>query len=49
VIDTWQRIWAEPRTPAYTRNYRADFELYGAEAADSLNSRVDIYIGVRDQ
>lgn len=49
VIETWQRIWAEPRTPEYSRSYRADFELYGAEAADPANSRIDIYIGVRDQ
>jgi predicted transcriptional regulator YdeE len=49
VVETWQRIWAEPKTAEYSRSYRADFELYGAEAADPANRRVDSYIGVRDQ
>jgi len=48
VIEAWQRIWVEPRTAEYSRNYRTDFERYGTESADPANSRVDIYIGVRD-
>jgi len=42
VYETWQRIWAEPRTSQYTRSYRADFEEYRDDG------RVEIYIGVRD-
>jgi predicted transcriptional regulator YdeE len=46
VYEAWKRIWAEPRTPAYTRTYRFDFEVYGERAADPANSQVEIYIGV---
>jgi predicted transcriptional regulator YdeE len=42
VYETWKRIWAEPRTPEYTRSYRADFEKYLEDG------RVEIYIGVKD-
>lgn len=42
VPETWKRIWAEPRTAQYTRNYRADFEKYREDG------RVEIYIGVKD-
>jgi predicted transcriptional regulator YdeE len=48
VYETWKRIWAEPRTAHYSRSYRADFELYGADAADPGDSNIEIYIGVRD-
>jgi len=47
VIDTWKRIWNEPRTAEYTRAYRADFEIYGAAAADPENTRIEIFIGVK--
>jgi predicted transcriptional regulator YdeE len=47
VIDTWKRIWQEPRTDEYARSYRSDFEVYGASAADPSDSRIDIYIGVK--
>jgi predicted transcriptional regulator YdeE len=46
VIDTWRRIWNEPRTAEYARSYRFDFEVYGAGAADPADSRVQIYVGV---
>jgi predicted transcriptional regulator YdeE len=49
VADTWKRIWAERRSGAYARSYQADFEQYGADAKDPANSRVTIYVGVRDQ
>ncbi len=48
VGDTWKRIWAERRASGYARSYQADFEVYGAEAKDPANSRVDIYVGVRE-
>ncbi len=47
VIDTWKRIWREPDTPVYERSYRADFEVYGASAADPSDSRIEIYIGMK--
>ena len=47
VINTWKRIWNEPRTAEYTRAYRADFELYGAAAANPDDCQLDIYIGVK--
>jgi predicted transcriptional regulator YdeE len=40
VINAWKRIWNEPRTAEYTRAYRADFEVYGA------NGSIDINVGV---
>jgi predicted transcriptional regulator YdeE len=46
VIDTWKRIWNEPRTERYARSYRNDFELYGAAAADPEDIQLTIYIGV---
>ena len=41
VYEAWQRIWAEPRTREYTRSFRADFEVYGADGG------VEIYVGVK--
>ena len=48
VIETWQRIWAEPRTAEYSRSYRADFEVYGEEAVDPADSRIRIYIATKE-
>jgi predicted transcriptional regulator YdeE len=47
VIDLWKRIWHEPRTTEYRRSYRADFEVYGAAAANPADSEVEIYVGVK--
>lgn len=41
VYETWKRIWAEPPTEEYTRNYWADFEKYRDDG------RVEIYVGVK--
>ena len=40
VPELWRRIWAEPRTPEYSRSYKGDFELYKGE------SPVEIYVAV---
>jgi predicted transcriptional regulator YdeE len=44
VFQTWQKIWKEPDL---NRSYQADFEVYGAEAANPSDCRIDIYVGVR--
>jgi predicted transcriptional regulator YdeE len=46
VIDTWKRIWAQPRSSDYARSYRADYEVYGAQAVNPGSAQIDIYIGV---
>jgi predicted transcriptional regulator YdeE len=47
VINTWKRIWNEPRTAEYTRSYQSDYEVYGPAAADPNNCQIDIFIGVK--
>lgn len=44
VFETWQKIW---KANDLNRSYQADFEVYGAEAADPRDCRIDIYVGVR--
>lgn len=42
VIDTWKLIWNTP----LERNYKADFEVYGPEAANPKNGKIDIFVGI---
>ena len=43
VYEAWQKIWSTdlPRT------YAADFEVYGEEAQNPHDARVDIFIGIQ--
>lgn len=43
VFDTWNLIWNTP----LERNYKADFEVYGPEASDPKNGKIDIFVGIR--
>lgn len=45
-IETWMKIWNEPQLKS-GRTYKADLEIYGADAADAENARFDIFLGVR--
>lgn len=42
VFDAWKAIWEQN----ISRNYLADFELYGDKAQNPENSEVDIFVGV---
>lgn len=42
VFQEWMRIW----NTDLPRAYKADFEVYGAKAANPLDAEVPIYIGV---
>lgn len=46
-IDAWMKIWKDPALKA-SRTYRADLEIYGADAADPENARFDIWLGVAE-
>lgn len=43
VVQEWSKVWQSdlPRT------YKADFELYKAEAFDPDNAEIDIFVGVK--
>ncbi len=41
-IETWQKIWQAP----LKRDYVADFEVYGKEAANLQDGKIDIFIGI---
>ena len=48
VSEAWQQINSLPKSaPGGDRTYRADFEVYGPQAADPQHAQVDIYIGIR--
>lgn len=49
VVAAWQQIWALEDNGGLggRRAYKADFEIYGQQAADPQNSQVDIYIGLK--
>jgi predicted transcriptional regulator YdeE len=42
VYNEWTKIWNND----INRNYKADFEIYGAKAQDPTNAEVDIFIGL---
>lgn len=46
-LAAWMKIWKEPALKM-GRTFRADLEIYGADAADPENARFDILLGVRD-
>ncbi|MCA0399033.1 MAG: GyrI-like domain-containing protein [Bacteroidetes bacterium] len=43
VFNTWQTIWNTP----IDRAYIADFEVYGARAANPSQAEVDIFVGIK--
>lgn len=43
VIDAWHRIWQDDTN----RTYQADFEVYGEEAMDPTNGKINIFVGVQ--
>ena len=48
VPEIWQRINSLPKSaPGGDRTYKADFEVYDQRAADTQNSVVDVYVGIR--
>jgi predicted transcriptional regulator YdeE len=48
VVAAWQKIWStSPEELGGERAYRADFEVYGAEASDPQNSQVRIFVGLK--
>lgn len=42
VYDAWMSIWESP----IKRTYKADFEVYGPEAADPKNGKINIFVGI---
>jgi len=48
VPGAWQHINSlQKSAPGGDRTYRADFEVYGPQAADPQHAVVDIYVGIR--
>ncbi len=45
VVNTWLTIWQEDAQ--LSRSYIADYEIYGDQAQQGVNSVVDIYLGTR--
>ena len=43
VINEWSKVWQSD----LPRNYKADFEVYGAKAVDPDNAEIDIFVGVK--
>ncbi|HWX93341.1 MAG TPA: GyrI-like domain-containing protein [Terriglobales bacterium] len=49
VVETWQQIWAVPRSsPGGDRAYRGDYEVYDERAANPEDTQVDIHIGIKE-
>lgn len=44
-METWQTIWKEEKYKK-NRSYKADLEIYGANAKDPNHSQFDIYLGI---
>ncbi|TGM56848.1 GyrI-like domain-containing protein [Leptospira vanthielii] len=44
-IETWKAIWSEEKFKK-NRSYKADLEVYGANAKDPNHSQFDIYLGI---
>ena len=42
VYQTWLKIWESD----LDRNFRADFEVYGAKAQNPAEAEVDVFVGV---
>ncbi len=42
VVGTWNEIWQT----SLDRTYAADFEIYGKEAEDPKNGKIEIFIGI---
>lgn len=42
VYNTWISIWESP----IKRTYKADFEVYGSEAIDPKNGKINIFVGI---
>lgn len=42
VLQTWQHIW----TTDFPRTYKADFDVYGAEAQNPANAKVTTYLSI---
>jgi len=48
VPQIWGRIWSASKSAlGGVRAYKADFELYGPQAADPQNAQVEIYVGIK--
>lgn len=46
VMKAWEKIWADSDLKK-NRNYFADLEIYGADATDPEDARIEILLGVR--
>jgi predicted transcriptional regulator YdeE len=47
VLETWKRIWAQPRTDEYARSYTTDIEVYDERAANPVDAVMEIYVAVK--
>lgn len=45
IVETWQTIWS--RDEYLNRKYSADFEVYGKNSQNGVDSEVDIYIAIK--
>lgn len=43
VLNTWNTIW----NTDLNRNYIADFEIYGDEASNPKDGKIDIFVGIK--
>lgn len=43
VVNEWSKVWQSD----LSRNYKADFEVYGANATDPDHAEIDIFVGVK--